>query len=384
MTTSVTGLGAATVLDRVAQLAEELARDHTRRQGARQLSHDDFDAVAETGFHKLVVPTALGGAWTSTASSTRVLAGALAMLAAGDSSLALILSMEPVALLIAGWLTDIPIDQTDPGWREQRDHFLTLLAAEDTAWGVLLAERGNKIRATATRRVDGTWSINGEKLAGSGWDYTSFMLTSAVPDGEDQPEAFVLDLRDRDSLSGAEISRAWDGHGMTASGSHSIRLTGMGAERIAWPGRDAFITGAMSTPMPAARLAPFVGIVRAAMASTKQQLEARGGIRGSLEAVEWARAQADGWLLDQAFEGVLRATETSCSSAEFDLETKLAKMAACELAESALRHASGAIGGSSYSAFSPIGWWHEDVRALGLLRPTLSTLVDDVGSRGGQ
>jgi alkylation response protein AidB-like acyl-CoA dehydrogenase len=134
----------------------------------------------------------------------------------------------------------------------------------------------------------------------------------------------------------------------------------------------------------AVALAPNVGIVRAAMASTKQQLKARGGIRGSLEAVEWAGAQADGWLLDQAFEGVLRATETSCSSAEFDLETKLAKLAACELAESALRHASGAIGGSSYSAFSPIGWWHEDVRAMGLLRPTLNTLVDDVGSRGGQ
>lgn len=36
----------------------------------------------------------------------------------------------------------------------------------------------------------------------------------------------------------------------------------------------------------------------------------------------------------------------------------------------------------SGAQISPIGRWREDVRAIGLLKPTLGPVTDDLGSRG--
>ncbi|MFJ4205830.1 hypothetical protein ACIP2Y_40230 [Streptomyces sviceus] len=369
------------VLENVEILAHRLASE--RRSGARELSADDFAAVAATGFHQLLVPEAMGGLWASTARSTRAVAHAISLIAAGDSSLALILSMEPVAMFVTGWLADFHVDEADPTWLRQREEFVGLLASGAGAWGVLLSERDGVIRSSAKQSPDGDWSISGEKSSGSGWDHVAFMLTNAVPEGEDRPDLFVLDLRDRQNLSGVSVSRTWDGHGMTASGSHAVVLNDAPVWRVTWPGRQDLLNRMASGPTIGCRLAPFVGIVRAAVAAAAERLRTRGGTRSGLESVEWAQAQAAGWLVDQAFEGVLRATETGESAESFGHMARLAKLAVSEQAENALQHISRALGGMTYSQGSPFGWWHSDVRAMAFIRPTLATTVDELNEQPG-
>jgi alkylation response protein AidB-like acyl-CoA dehydrogenase len=373
MSLSVSG-----VLHHVESLAQRLASQRRQRSGARELSADDFAAVAETGFHQLLVPESMGGLWSSTTRSTRAAAEAISSLAAGDSSLALILSMEPVAMFVTGWLADFREEEADAAWLRQRQEYLGLLGSGAGAWGVLLSERDGVIRSTAKQDSDGKWSISGAKSSGSGWDHVSFMLTNAVVEGEDRPELFVLDLRDREKLPGVTVSRVWDGLGMTASGSHAVVLDNAPVQRVTWPGRQELINRMSSSPTIGSRLAPFVGIVRAAVAEAAEHVRARGGTRSSLESVEWARAQASGWLVEQAFEGVLRATEAGTSSEDFGRMARVAKLAVSEQAEHTLQHISRALGGMTYSQSSPFGWWHTDVRAMAFIRPTLATTVDDL------
>ncbi|MCT9077903.1 acyl-CoA/acyl-ACP dehydrogenase [Streptomyces fulvoviolaceus] len=138
------------VLENVETLAHRLASE--RRFGARELSADHFAAVAATGFHQLLVPESMGGLWASTARSTRAVAHAISLIAAGASSLALILSMEPVAMFVTGWLADFHADEADPTCLCQRQEFVGLLASGAGAWGVLLSERTVRF-ATALSRA---------------------------------------------------------------------------------------------------------------------------------------------------------------------------------------------------------------------------------------
>jgi hypothetical protein len=55
-----------------------------------------------------------------------------------------------------------------------------------------------------------------------------------------------------------------------------------------------------------------------------------------------------------------------------------AKTAIAELAESVLRRISRVIGGGTFSRSSPFGYWYEDVRALGFLRPPLGLTYDQL------
>jgi hypothetical protein len=48
---------------------------------------------------------------------------------------------------------------------------------------------------------------------------------------------------------------------------------------------------------------------------------------------------------------------------------RLAKLAIAELAESVLSRICRTIGAGSYSRYTPYGFWLEDVRAFGFLRP---------------
>lgn len=84
--------------------------------------------MAATGFHQLLVPEAMGGLWASTARSTRAVAHAISLIAAGDSSLALILSIEPVAMFVTGWLADFHVDEADPTWLQAVEHNAAKLA----------------------------------------------------------------------------------------------------------------------------------------------------------------------------------------------------------------------------------------------------------------
>jgi len=86
----------------------------------------------------------------------------------------------------------------------------------------------------------------------------------------------------------------------------------------------------------------------------------------SYERAEWARVEMEAWLVRQAYEGMLREVEMGRSSGRNSL---LAKETIAELAESILLRISKVIGGGAYSRHTPYGFWLEDVRALGFLRP---------------
>ena len=90
---------------------------------------------------------------------------------------------------------------------------------------------------------------------------------------------------------------------------------------------------------------------------------------GAYEQVEWSRAEVEAWMVQQAYEGLLGAIE---ADNDVPRTGRLAKLAIAELAESVLSRICRVMGGSSYSLNSPFGFWLEDVRALGFLRPPWS------------
>jgi alkylation response protein AidB-like acyl-CoA dehydrogenase len=70
---------------------------------------------------------------------------------------------------------------------------------------------------------------------------------------------------------------------------------------------------------------------------------------------------------------MLRAVETAANPLRTVL---LGKTAAAELAEDCLRRLTRIMGGGSFARHSPFGFWFEDVRALGFLRPPWSLAYD--------
>jgi hypothetical protein len=73
------------------------------------------------------------------------------------------------------------------------------------------------------------------------------------------------------------------------------------------------------------------------------------------------------WLIDQAYEGMLRAVEAKGSGAVLD--GLRAKTTIAELSESVTSKLCRVIGGGSFHRSSHFGAAFEDVRALGFLRP---------------
>ena len=109
-----------------------------------------------------------------------------------------------------------------------------------------------------------------------------------------------------------------------------------------------------------------LGIVETAVATARGQLARRRTSMRAFDQVEWSRAEMESWLIEQAYAGMLRAIETQQHAGQ---QTLMAKLAIAELAESALGRICRILGGSAYTHSSPYGYWFEDVRALGFLRP---------------
>jgi hypothetical protein len=72
------------------------------------------------------------------------------------------------------------------------------------------------------------------------------------------------------------------------------------------------------------------------------------------------------WLVEQAFEGMQRAVETG---ADVRRQVLTGKTAVAELAETILTRLCRIMGGHTLGRRSPFGFWQNDVRALGFLRP---------------
>ena len=360
----------------------------SERQRRRQLDPDDFRQLQQIGLPQAAVPVEFGGLWETTPRSVRPLCETLRVLAQGDPSVALSASMHPGVL--AFWRDLPPLEPASAAWDAQkRQVFQTAL--DGAWWGTITSESGSggdvgKTRATA-RRDQAGYRITGEKHFGSGSGATSYMLTAAVPEGEDSPAWFFLDVRGVpwDGSTGILLRAEWDGHGMAATNSHSFAFREFPATRVAWPGAWQDVLGGGGT-ITMFYTAVIVGVVDAAMDYARQQMQSGGGFTGAARAyekVEWVGAEREAWLLRQAYDGGLRALERLGRARE---DTALAKANIAWLAESILTRLCRMSGGSAFSRRGPLGFWFEDVRALGFLRPpwglALETLFDLSAARG--
>ena len=102
-----------------------------------------------------------------------------------------------------------------------------------------------------------------------------------------------------------QLVAPWDGHGMTATQSHAFGFEDFPATRAAWP-RNLNRLAAVAQPfVRTCFIAVCVGIVQVAMETARERLAAQQPPR-AYERVEWARAELEAWLIEQAYEGVLR------------------------------------------------------------------------------
>jgi len=153
---------------------------------------------------------------------------------------------------------------------------------------------------------------------------------------------------------------------MVATQSHPMAFNKFPVTRIAWSGQFRLIqanTGALTQCLFTAVI---VGVAEVALETARPQVVPRSDSLRAYERVEWSKAELEGWLIQQAYEGMLRAME---AAQDTHLRALQAKTAIAELAESVLHRICRVIGGGTFSRSSPFGYWLEDVRALGFLRP---------------
>ena len=362
------------------EYAGRLAADRPARQRRRALDPADFEALRAIGLHRATVPVAYGGLWESPRQSMRALCEAHRILASADPSLALAASMHPSVL--AHWRDPAPPATDADAWEAQK-RAVFAVATEGAWWGTLISEPGSSgdignTRAVARRDGD-RFRLTGEKHFGSGSGAVSYVLTAGVPEGESEPRFFFLDVRNVpwDGSQGMRLIAEWDGHGMAATNSHGFRFDDFPATRLAWPGSWRTLLDAVGGGGAIVYTAVIVGVVEAAMRYMRDHLRRRGA-PGGLSAyaqMEWAAAYQEAWLLRAAYDTALQAFESGGGARR---EAALAKANIGVLAETVLTRLCRIAGGGVYGRSSPLGFWFEDVRACGFLRPPWALAADRV------
>ncbi|MDA1257249.1 MAG: hypothetical protein O3C10_05320 [Chloroflexi bacterium] len=357
------------------------ATERGERQKRRQLVQADFDQLARAGFTRTGVPESHGGVWRSIEESTGPVCDMLRVLAHGDSSVALVAAMHPSVLLVFGWLSVTEADGVyQAAWDEQREWAFGT-AIEGHFWGTITSESGSggdvsKTRSTA-KLENGQYRMTGTKHFGSGSGMTSFMVTTAVPEGESGPESFFMDMRDvvMDGSGGVKLIAPWDGHGMTATQSHTIAFVDFPVTRRAWPNAGDQIRSVATASVQCMFTAVIVGIVEVAVRTAREQLSGKKDSLTPYEQVEWSQVEVEAWQIQQFYVGMLRAIEDPETRA---FQSLLAKTAVAQVSESLLARLSKVIGGSAFSRHAPYGAWAQDVRALGFLRQPWGLAFDQI------
>lgn len=360
----------ATITDNVRAVADGFAADRFNRQVRRELDRADFDQLTDAGLHLTGVLAEHGGLWQSAAQSTRPICTLLRILASGDSSVALVCAMHPSVL--SYWLSIpevTPEHQAD--WDAQRDA-VSRSAHAGEWWGTITSEPGSggdifQTKTIAYPDADG-YRISGQKHFGSGSGITSFMVTTAVAEGESEPDVFFMDMRGipTDGSQGVKLIAPWDGHGMIATQSHGMLFENFPVTRCAWPNNVRKLAQSANGFIQCSFTSVIVGIVETALETARQQLEKRSEM-SAYDQIEWTRAEMEGWLIQQAYEGMLTAVEQQGTGALRNV--LIGKTAVAELAETCVGRLGKVMGGGSYARRSPFGFWFNDVRALGFLRP---------------
>ena len=174
------------------------------------------------------------------------------------------------------------------------------------------------------------------------------------------------------------LKAPWRGHGMRSTNSHAFEFQDFPATRVAWPGHREELMAANGGLGGMAFASVTASIVEAAMVYSRERLQgsiSRGSDVRAFQRVEWSLAEQEAWLIDQAWEGVVRTFDQGTQNRRTVL---LAKTTIARLAESVLNRLCKLSGGSAYTWYSPLGAWYEDVRALGYLRPPWALAFDQL------
>jgi alkylation response protein AidB-like acyl-CoA dehydrogenase len=373
-------MDAPTVLANVREIGEGFAAHRAERQQRRRLDPGEFDHLRDAGFLLTGLPASEGGLWRSAAQSTRDICEILRTLAQGDSSVALVSSMHPAVL--AFWLASPnAVGGDQQAWDAQRaDIFGTVRTG--AWWGTVTSEPGSGgdiTKSNAVAQGDGTggYLLSGQKHFASGSGISSYMITTAVPEGESGPDLFYMQTGGHawDGSDGMRLVGEWDGHGMTATQSHAFSFEQMPVIRSAWRGGLPLLLSASFGFVGCAFAAVIVGVCDVAFETARAQLRGKEASMRAYDRVEWARAEMDHWLILQAYEGMLRSVE-SAPEGVTPLDVVQGKTAIAELAGRALGRACTVVGGGTFHRRSPLGNWFEDVRALGFLRPPWGLAYD--------
>ena len=373
-----------TILAGASRLAEEFASERAERQRRKTAERTDFDRLRDAGIPLMALPVEFGGTWESLAQSVRPMCNVLRTLAHGDPSVSLVSSMHP--LVLSAWrIPQVPKPFAE-AWNRQRSEVFDTVH-EGAWWGTIISEPGSGGDIAGTRSVAAlqdesklAYRLSGQKHFGSGSGVTSFMTTRAIPSGETNPDMFFLDFRGApwDGSTGVKLVAEWAGHGMMSTNSHGFEFTDFPATRVAWPGHQSELMSANPGLGNLAFAAVIVGVIDAAMDYTRQRLSrstAQGTELRAFQKVAWAEVEQEAWLIEQGFEGAVRAFEQGKETRKAGL---MAKQSIAGLAESVMSRLCRIAGGSSYTWYSPLGAWFEDVRSLGYLRPPWPLAFDQV------
>lgn len=363
------------IIANLTALAGKFARNRAERQKRRSLDPADFACIADTSYLLAAVPEAHGGTWRTVSASLRPVCEMLRVLAHGDSSVALVSAMHPSVL--SNWLCPptVPPEREDAWQRQCAEVFGTV--RDGAQWGTITSEPGSggdisKTAAGAVPDGHGRYRLSGRKHFGSGSGILDYMVTTAVPAHEPDADVFYVRYKGQpwDGSTGVKLLAEWEAHGMAATQSHSMEFTGFPAVRIAWsapydPARLGHVVG------PCTFMAVVTGIVEIAHQTARQHVDCKAGALRAFEKLEFMRAEHDCWLLGKAYHGVLADVEAGHAHT-----VPLAKLAMSELAESILTRLCRVVGGSSLARHSPFGYWCQDVKALGFLRPPWALAYD--------
>lgn len=373
-------MDAAEVRAAVAAIATRFAGDRAQRQMRTHLDLADLDELAAAGILRTGLPASRGGLWQDLRTSTRDICEIYRTLAAGDPAVALSGSMHPAVL--AFWLATPTVDaEHQAAWDAQCAALFDSVEA-GARWGTITSEPGSggDVLHSNTQAVrDGdVWRLTGQKHFGSGTGTTTYMLTTAQPAGEAQPDWFYVpvDGLTTTGVEGVTIAAPWDGHGMKATQSHALTFDGALAHRVAWPGHLEDLIAPAAPFFGTLFTAVVLGIVDSAMDAAERQLgpKAESAKLRPYEQVEYARAQLEAWTIRAAYDAMLAAIERDGAGARVSVVR--GKTVCAEAAESCLLRLTRVIGGGTYSQRSPFGHWFEDVRALGFLRPPWGLAFD--------
>jgi alkylation response protein AidB-like acyl-CoA dehydrogenase len=362
---------AETLTSNIQRLAGTWSAQHAERQRRRALDHADFDALRDTGYLLCAVPSDLGGLWRSVPESTRFISELLRVLARSDASAALVAAMHPAVLQPYA----AALDEAVPGWLEQR-RWIYQTVIDGGQWGTIVSEPGsggNSALSKAELSVDasGRDVLSGRKHFGSGSGVTSYMITNGLSEGATAPGTLFLDVRDVawDGSTGMKLISEWDGHGMAATQSHSFQFEN-------FPVIKCLLTTSFPSSGFIATLFSSVvlGVAEAAIEAARAELARKGDAASHYQRSEWSHVEIEGWLLHQAYEGML----LECEGAGSAFRLLQGKTAMAQLAESLTLRLCKIMGGTSFGRGSPYGFYFEDVRALGFLRPPWVLAFDNL------